>query len=69
MDVDRIKNNFSYHEPTVAQIELYSQIRNEAKNFAYRINDLCPDSREKSLAMTYLEQTVMWCNAAIARNS
>jgi hypothetical protein len=33
------------------------------------INDLCPESREKSLAITNLEQAVMWANAAIARNA
>jgi hypothetical protein len=33
------------------------------------IDNNCPDSREKSLAMTNLEQAVMWANAAIARNS
>lgn len=27
-----------------------------------------PDSREKSLALTHLEDAVMWANAAIARN-
>ena len=38
------------------------------KEFAYLLNDLCPDSREKSLAMTKLEECVMWANASIARN-
>lgn len=28
----------------------------------------CPDSREKSLAMTKLEECSMWANASIARN-
>lgn len=32
------------------------------------INNLCPESREKSLAVTNLEESVMWANASIARN-
>jgi hypothetical protein len=43
-------------------------IRDRALNFAAFIEEKCPDSREKSLAITNLEQAVMWANAAIARN-
>lgn len=28
---------------------------------------LVPESREKSLAVTHLEETIMWANATIAR--
>jgi hypothetical protein len=57
-----------YHAPTGFQPEHYEAIRSKAKEFAYCINDLVPDSREKSLAMTKLEESVMWANAGIARN-
>ena len=30
--------------------------------------DILPESREKSLAYTALEESLMWANAAIARN-
>jgi hypothetical protein len=33
------------------------------------LNELVPDSREKSLAITHLEEAVMWANAGIARES
>ncbi len=65
---DRIENNFTYHKPTEDQAVRYVNIRNHAKDFAYVIENACPDSREKSLAMTKLEEAVMWANAAIARN-
>ena len=63
-----IENNFKYHAPTGIQPETYAAIREKAKEFAYYIDEVAPDSREKSLAMTKLEEAVMWANAAIARN-
>jgi hypothetical protein len=63
-----IENNFTYHSPKDIQLERYEKLRNKAKEFANLINDLCPDSREKSLAMTRVEESVMWANASIARN-
>lgn len=63
-----IENNFTYHAPNPDQIERYGILRFDAKELAEQIRDLCPDSRERSLAFTKLEECVMWANAAIARN-
>ena len=65
MDID---NNFTYHAPKEDQIERYKEIRSNAKQFAKLLDSLCPPSRERSLAMTKLEECVMWANASIARN-
>lgn len=62
-----IENNFMYHAPREGTANKYTCIRDSAKEFAYLIDGLCPPGREKSLAMTKLEETVMWANAAIAR--
>ena len=67
MDIKEIEKRFTYHAPKEGQPELYECIRHVARDFATCINDLCPDSREKSLAITRLEETVMWANASIAR--
>lgn len=64
----KIENALTYHAPKEGQPEKYLQLRNEAKSLALSIDVLCPDSREKSLAMTKLEEAIMWANAAIARN-
>jgi len=64
----QIENNFKYHAPKDGQPEKYQAIRAKAKELAYLIDELCPNSREKSLAITNLEQSVMWANASIARN-
>lgn len=68
MDILELKKRFTYHEPKTDQPRRYEQIRNEGKTFAITIDTLCPESREKSLAMTKLEEVVMWANASIARN-
>lgn len=64
----QIENNFRYHGPKDGQAMKYELIREEAKDLAYFIDDTCPDSREKSLAMTKLEEAIFWANASIARN-
>jgi hypothetical protein len=63
-----IENAFQYHPPSEDQRRKYELIRAKAKEFAYLLNDHCPRSREQSLAMTHLENSVMWANASIARN-
>ena len=68
MTKDQIDNIFTYHPPFGTQQERYVAIRDHAKSLAHLINNLCPESREKSLALTNLQQTVMWANASIAIN-
>ena len=66
--MDDLTNRFTYHAPKGDQPAKYEEIRNEARLFAVTIDDLCPESREKSLAITKLEEAVFWANASIARN-
>jgi hypothetical protein len=68
MDSTDLANRFTHHPPKGDQAVRYSEIRRAALDLATMINDVAPDSREKSLAITHLEDTVMWANAAIARN-
>ena len=65
---EQIENAFTYNEPKSDQPTRYEYLRKMAKDLAYLIEGYCPDSREKSLAFTKLEESVMWANAAIARN-
>ncbi len=69
MDINDLANRFTYHPPKdETTINNYAEIRNNALNLAVLINARCPDSSEKSLAITHLEDCVMWANASIARN-
>jgi len=65
---DDIENRFKYHRPSGTQPERYEGIRSTARSLAHYIIEMCPASREKGLALTNLEQAVMWANASIARN-
>lgn len=68
MTTEQINNTFTYHKPFADQPQRYEQIRADAKVLAHTIQECCPESREKSLALTNLQQTVMWANASIAIN-
>ncbi len=68
MDLKDLENRFTYHALKDNQVGRFKAIRNDALQFAQDINVACPDGREKSLAITKLEEVVMWANAAIARN-
>lgn len=68
MTTEQIANNFIYHSPKEGQPERYEKLRAKARELANLINEICPESREKSVAFTHLETAVMWANASIARN-
>lgn len=63
-----LENIYTYHAPRADQTERYGKIRAKARELAELIDECCPDSREKSLAHTKLEEAAMWANASIARN-
>lgn len=65
---EQIKKIFTYHPPKKGQTEKFVDIRNEALQFANLIDGSYPNSREKSLALTKLEEAVFFANANIARN-
>jgi hypothetical protein len=67
--IDEIKLRFTHHPPKKGQAEKYTEIREKALALALDIERLCPSSRESALAITHLEETVFFANAAIARRS
>lgn len=70
MDIrEEVEKRFTYHPPKPEQLPKYERLRDEAKKFALTIVELCPESRETSLALTKIEEGVMHANSAIARRS
>lgn len=64
-----LDNRFTYHAPSLEQGAKFPMLRGVARDMAHLIVDLCPDSRERSAALTHLDEVVMFANAAIARHS
>lgn len=69
IEAGEINTRFTYHPPTEDQTEKYFVLRDKAKDLAHTIGAFCPDCRERALAITKLEEAVMWANAGIARRS
>ena len=63
----QITRAFTYHPPTPNQVERFKTLREDAAAFAEVLDLVCPDGREKALALTKLEEVVMRANAAVAR--
>jgi hypothetical protein len=64
-----LAHRFSYHKPGDAvTVQAHVDVRDRCYRLAEALNEIVPDGREKSLAMTKLEEVMFWANAAIARN-
>lgn len=66
MTKEQLDNWFEYHAPTLGQLSAYNDLRKGAREFASLINDLVPESADKTSAMRKLRECVMTANAAIA---
>lgn len=66
---DELANRFSYHPPTHEQTLIYQEVRDRAFVLAKFLDEVLPDSREKLLAFTALDDVVMQANASVARRS
>lgn len=68
-DPVEIANRFAYHPPSTEDVaENHEYIRSLCWNLANSLNNVCPESRELSLALTKVEEAMFWANAAVARN-
>ncbi len=61
-------NRFTYHPPSPASIHALREIRAMALKFADQMVREVPAGREQALALTKLEEAVMWANAGIVRH-
>jgi hypothetical protein len=63
-----LENRYTYHPPHGDQVERYAAIRAKVLETAKFVRDATPSSREQSLALTALDEAMMFANAAIARH-
>lgn len=62
-----IMSRFSFHKADDAAINCMREIRKKVRDLACAISDLCPDSKEKSTALTQLSFVMMSANSAIVQ--
>lgn len=67
-DEEKTLDHWRYHAPKDDQAGRYEAINGSTRACAELILQACPVSRERSLAITKLEEARMWANAAIAKN-
>jgi len=63
-----IEHRFAFHAATTEEKrDAHASVRQACRRLADFINESAPDGREKSLAITHVEEAMLWANAAIAR--
>lgn len=68
MSIPDLENRFRYHPPQTEQRrQAHETVRSGLLTTAERLDELLPDGREKSLAITKLEEAMFWANASLAR--
>lgn len=66
---EELERRYTYHPPDEDTRGLHDQWREREKQYARLINQLPGgETREKSLALTALEELTFWTHAHIARN-
>lgn len=58
---------FEYHKPDGTKVTKHEAIREACRVLAHEIEALCPNGREKALAITHVEEAMLWSNTSIAR--
>jgi hypothetical protein len=67
---EELENRFKKAQTNLEEKQqAYEDIRNTCLDVAKFINVAVPDGREKSLAITHLEEVMFWANAGIARDN
>lgn len=59
---------FAYHKPSEEGLKQINEVREAFSELALMIADYCPDSREKSIANTKIEEAAMWAIKSIVCN-
>lgn len=68
LGADEINHRFAYHPPrSEARVQDHEVVRHLSGRLAMHMDERLPDGREKSLAITKIEEAMFWANASLAR--
>lgn len=68
VDSADIAHRFAFHAATTEEKrDAHTSVRQACRTLADFLNEKLPEGREKALAMTNLEEVMLWGNAALAR--
>lgn len=68
MVIEDLDNRFDFHAAsTEEKRNEHTSVRQACKQLAFALNTMVPEGRELALAITKLEECMMWANAGIAR--
>lgn len=63
-----ILKTFAHHTPTPAAVDVIAEVRRGFSTLYEHLLAACPMSRERSLALTGLEESAMWAIKSIVLN-
>ena len=63
-----INSRYGFHKPDATGVANMSTIRKKVRELALLIDDLCPNSKEKSTVFTQLQFVMMSANSAIVQS-
>lgn len=55
-----IDKPYAYHKPSSRGLEAITRLREKFSEVDRMIKEVCPNTRERSLALTKNEETAMW---------
>ena len=65
---DVLADRIRYHKPSNEGIQRIAQMRRIILEASRTVAALVPEGREQAVALTKLEEALMWSNAGIARH-
>lgn len=66
--IENLESRFKNYARKMGAEDRYSEVRKVGMFFSETLLKTVPESRERSLAITKIEEAMMWANAAIDRN-
>lgn len=63
-----IRKTYAYHRPSVAGIDKIAKLRRAFSEITDLIEAIAPSTRERSVALTNLEQAAMWAIKSVVCN-